>query len=95
MSEVRHKFFNNKRKIKEKINKIKKNKHCVYCGESHPACLEFHHIITDEKKSEICNMLSKYTEEEIMEEIRKCEIVCSNCHRKIHWRDYEIYNNPK
>jgi hypothetical protein len=85
---TRHKVHNNKQRIKEKINKLKKGKKCLHCGESHQACLEFHHVITDEKVNEICNMFTRYTEEEIMEEIKKCIIVCANCHRKIHWRNF-------
>lgn len=80
---IRHKVNNNKKAVKDFIRKLKKNKKCVMCGESHPSCLEWHH--TENKETEICNMYSKYTLEEIKEEIKKCVIVCANCHRKIHW----------
>ena len=36
----------------------------------------------------------EYTEEEIMEEIKKCVVVCSNCHRKIHWVEKNARNRP-
>lgn len=91
MSDTRHKVKNDKKELRRKILDIKKRHSCVYCGESHPACLEFHHI--DKKEGEISNMLSKYTEEEIMAEIDKCLIVCANCHRKIHWE--EKYENKR
>lgn len=86
---LRHKVRNNKKAIREKLIKIKRHEKCFYCGEEHPACLEFHHLITEQKETEICNMLSKYTEEEIMEEVKKCIVVCSNCHKKLHWRENE------
>jgi len=88
---TRHKVKNNKKELRKKILEIKKRSCCAICGENHPSCLEFHHV--DNKKCEISNMLAKYTEEEIMEEISKCIIVCTNCHRKIHWE--ERYENKR
>lgn len=85
MVQIRHKVKNDKEKIRRMIRKIKENSSCYLCGEAHVSCLEFHHI--GDKELEISKMLSKYTEEEILEEIKKCEIVCCNCHRKIHWQE--------
>lgn len=82
---TRHKVKNNKKELRLKILAVKRKGKCAICGETHPACLEFHHI--DEKEEEISNMLSKYTEKEIMDEIKKCLIVCANCHRKLHWEE--------
>jgi hypothetical protein len=55
---------------------------CIICGETHPACLEFHH--KDPLKKEF--LISKlYNKKRILEEIKKCNVLCSNCHRKYHW----------
>jgi hypothetical protein len=70
------------------LRKLKVDKGCKICGEKHPACLDFHHI--SEKEFNICsashNMIPFHV---ILKEIEKCEVLCSNCHRKIHWKDNE------
>ena len=50
---------------------------CRNCGESHPACLDFHHI--EDKEAGIANMINtrNITEElktKILAEIQKCEV---------------------
>lgn len=61
---------------------------CARCQESHPACLEFHHRDPDAKEGGIAKMVQDgYCREAILTEIAKCDVLCSNCHRKLH---YEI-----
>jgi hypothetical protein len=59
---------------------------CLICKEKEHCCLEFHHVDSDTKDfvlAEAANrMISK---EKILEEIEKCVVVCSNCHKKIHY----------
>ena len=69
---------------------IKKTLSCT-CGENHPACLEFHHIDPSIKEFEISGAVRLYGKEKIMNEIAKCIVLCSNCHRKRHWDE----NNKK
>jgi hypothetical protein len=55
------------------------------CGENHPSCLDFHHRDPNEKEDIICRMVHKaLKKEKILKEIAKCDVICSNCHRKIH-----------
>lgn len=42
--------------------------------------LDFDHV-RGKKVENISNMAKHYTWEEILKEIKKCELVCSNCHR--------------
>lgn len=59
---------------------------CKYCPENHIACLQFHHVDQENKVSDICAMVGYgYSLEAIKDEIRKCELVCANCHFKIHY----------
>lgn len=59
---------------------------CVRCGENHPACLDFHHV-SGEKTSEISKMVAYGRGKQvILDEIAKCEVLCSNCHRKEHYK---------
>jgi hypothetical protein len=53
---------------------------CVDCGESDPVVLEFDHL--RDKSFDVCAKLVTYRWERILEEIRKCEVVCANCHRR-------------
>lgn len=59
---------------------------CVRCGETHPACLDFHHV--EEKTMDISRMVNHgFSKESIRQEMDACVIICANCHRKEH---YEI-----
>jgi transcription elongation factor Elf1 len=88
----RRKIKNDKRKIRNWLKKYKMNHKCEICGESHFACLEFHHKDPNYKNGNITSMISKYTEEEIKKELEKCIILCSNCHKKLHY-DQNINHN--
>ena len=73
-----------------------KERKCIKCGyDKSIAALEFHHA-RGEKKFGIHTALVrqiKTTVEEFMEELEKCDLVCRNCHRKIHQE--ERYNRLK
>jgi hypothetical protein len=59
---------------------------CSICGEKHPAALDFHHINKEEKEYNIYDMIgSNRSKAAILAEIKKCKILCANCHRKHHW----------
>ncbi len=62
---------------------IRKNG-CSLCKETHPCCLEFHHINQDEKEELVSRLISENNRRKLEIELNKCAIVCSNCHRKIH-----------
>jgi hypothetical protein len=67
------------------LNAIKSGKTCKRCGESDPICLDFHHTDSANKDSEVSRLLTDLrSKERILKEIDKCEVLCSNCHRKLH-----------
>jgi len=67
----------------------KKTLFCCKCGETHPACIEFHHT-EDNKKNNVSDMVTTgYSKEMIMDEIKKCIIICKNCHAKEHYQNKE------
>lgn len=73
---------NQKLTLRQFVHEIKKKSPCP-CGELEPCCLEFHHL--DDKDAWIARMVSNaVSTKRLEEEISKCKIVCSNCHRKIH-----------
>lgn len=67
-------------------------KHPCSCGESNPVVLEFHHL---ENKDEcISRMIRNCCNwEKIILEIKKCIVLCANCHRKHHAKEgnYRMY----
>lgn len=54
---------------------------CVDCGNTNPIVLEFDHLDRKEKEFTISSKMSDYSWDRIMTEIKKCEVVCSNCHK--------------
>jgi len=54
------------------------------CGEDDPIVLEFDHLPEFEKKFNISHAISGSTRSWrlIKSEIDKCEVVCSNCHKR-------------
>lgn len=61
---------------------------CVHCGEKHPACLQFHHRSTEDKIDSISHMVSGAKPIALIQaEINKCDLLCSNCHLKVHWSE--------
>jgi len=67
------------------INKIKSKLKCEKCGINHIAVLDFHHKDPKEKDFGIAKVLNWKSKENILKEIKKCMILCSNCHRILHW----------
>ncbi|WP_440006894.1 homing endonuclease associated repeat-containing protein [Halomicrococcus sp. SG-WS-1] len=58
---------------------------CARCNETDPACLDFHHLNEDEKEMAVGKMVTYgYSKSQLEEEIKKCLILCANCHRKEH-----------
>lgn len=71
---------------------------CVECGENHPSCLEFHHRNPEDKDFNIAGFATKQMfndkkQQVILKEIDKCDVLCSNCHRKRHWIEGGYYKN--
>lgn len=65
------------------ISKFKQHYGCRFCNEREPCCLQFHHLHPSEKVFEIHGALKKNVEV-YKKEILKCEILCANCHLKVH-----------
>lgn len=64
------------------VNRVKRMYGCIDCGEFDPIVLDFDHVRGD-KIGNIADMVHKaFSINTIKEEIRKCHVRCSNCHRK-------------
>jgi hypothetical protein len=75
-----------RRKIRQQevINKIKLDSGCVDCGyNEHVVALDFDHVGSD-KRFNISDAWSMGVRDEtLLDEIAKCVVRCSNCHRVI------------
>lgn len=64
------------------IDKIKQAAGCEECGyNAHPAALDFDHRDPNDKLFLIPRILQRSPLKVIFNEIRKCRILCANCHR--------------
>lgn len=74
-------------KSSEWFRELRENLKCERCGFSHPATLDFHHLDPSQKSFGISRAARNawFNKEKILEEIKKCIVLCSNCHRIEHW----------
>ncbi len=76
------------REIWDWFRRYKSTLSCMDCGISHPAVLQFHHRDRTEKSFTIADVVRKAASiRQITNEIKKCDVVCVNCHAKRHWRE--------
>lgn len=54
---------------------------CIKCGEKYEGALDFHHL--GDKDMVVSSMLGM-NEQRVRAEIRKCVVLCKNCHAKVH-----------
>lgn len=89
--ENKEKFYSYLKKSSDKKREFyieyKKTLKCQNCGENHPACLVFHHRNPAEKEFNIAMKAPNKSKEQLMNEIAKCDVLCANCHRKLHYNE--------
>lgn len=73
-----------KKAIRRWLHNYKMTLSCSVCKESHPATIDFHHKQGNKEKAISQMITDGYSIEKIKEELTKCEVLCSNCHRKKH-----------
>lgn len=71
--------------IKEFIERVKRLSQCK-CGESRHWVLDFHH--QEDKDFNVSDAVKRgYSIAKVKDEIRKCMILCANCHRDLHYKE--------
>ena len=76
-----------RRENREWLESYKKTLTCSKCPESRWWVLDFHHRDPDKKEGSIGNLIKSSNIEKVLEEIDKCDVVCANCHRDIHYQE--------
>ena len=82
---------NNRRLQRDFVSSLK-NRPCADCGKKFPPCvMDFDHRDKNLKTGNIGSFVSQayFKKEKLLEEINKCDLVCSNCHRI---RTYKRYH---
>lgn len=71
-----------------------KDNPCALCGESDVSVLEFDHITPTEKTFNISQAVRLgYSWNEVLVEIKKCRVLCSNCHKRQTSVQFNWYKN--
>lgn len=91
----RSRLSKNERRSIERFALYKSTLKCSKCSESHPACLDFHHRDGEQKMQHVSVAAKRWSWKRLMTEIAKCDVLCSNCHRKLHYeqRQYSVMDN--
>ena len=77
-----------RRKLKQKAVDLLGGK-CSKCGyDKCLAALDFHHVDKTKKEFNIFGIKRK-SWKKIVEELKKCILLCSNCHREHHWNEWQ------
>lgn len=65
---------------------ISLNPKCRHCGEDDLCCIDWHHVDPTQKDGDISKLAWDGYIRKLITEIAKCIPLCSNCHRKEHYR---------
>jgi hypothetical protein len=88
LREYRSASFKNQRKLEFCTYK---GGFCVECGfaatKDTVAAFDFHHVDTSQKEYTVSDMLM-LRKAKVYKELDKCVLLCSNCHRILHHRQY-------
>ena len=74
------------------FNQYKITLKCQVCGENHIACLHFHHLNPKEKDCAIAKLVHSKSKIRLLKELKKCVVLCANCHAKEHYNQKHLTN---
>lgn len=77
-----------RQEVKAYLRQLKQETGCSRCSETHPGCLDFHHRDPATKSFAIADFFKQKPARfaELLAELKKCDCVCTKCHRKMHYR---------
>jgi hypothetical protein len=83
-----------RRRLKAEWDEYKKTLKCVKCGFTHHAALDFHHEDPSTKEGNVNRFVSNAQYKRVYEEIKKCIVLCANCHRIHHYEENSAKIQP-
>ncbi len=76
----------NVQKHRDKWWEFKSTLKCEKCGFSHPAAIDFHHP-EGKGDTKVSHYVSHKQWKRAYEEAEKCQKLCANCHRILHYEE--------
>ncbi len=93
---MKAKKINRRKKLRRYIAKYKEEHPCIYCGEAHIGLLTFHHRNPEEKRLLISHVpRQEWSINTLKKEIEKCDVLCVECHRKVHGTESKVLLEEK
>lgn len=90
-NEKRYREYQRKRQAERAafLLTIRQTLGCAKCGITDEWCLDFHHRNPAEKDRAVSRTFNNpnWSVKRIMAEIDKCDVLCANCHRRVHWEE--------
>jgi transcription elongation factor Elf1 len=84
--EQEHRYNGQTKKIINILAELGKKYECEVCGyDRNSAAITFHHLDPAEKEFGIAQMSKTISESKLKEEIKKCVVLCHNCHMEEHY----------
>lgn len=83
---------NYKRRRRQEWQEYKAGLSCSKCGFSHVAALDFHHEDPSEKEYDVNRLISNGQFKKAEEELKKCIVLCANCHRIHHYEEKLLHS---
>lgn len=78
--------------FKKSCLNYKNTNKCNICGyDKCIASLDFHHRDKNEKDFNISHCKQLVINDKIKNELDKCDVICSNCHRELHYKELEPF----
>lgn len=71
------------------VQQLKEKQACEKCGEKRWYLLDYHHINPNDKKKVISKLMVYSSQQALQKEIKKCILLCANCHREFHYLEKE------
>ena len=72
-------------KIREWFEGLKTSMRCSQCGNDDIRVMEFHHTGPDKEVCIAIAVSRGFSKKKILKEIAKCDVLCANCHRILHY----------
>jgi len=97
--EAQHRsYLRNKEKVRETtrrrrreivawLTEYKVSRGCSRCPENHVATIDYHHENGEKDQCLAYASRLQWSQERLEREVAKCIVLCSNCHRKLHWNE--------
>ena len=89
---IKARTYATKKKKRQEYNEWKATLSCVQCSFSHPAALDFHHVIKKPDNQRVNELVrSGRFKAAYKEATERCIVLCANCHRIHHWEEHKGY----